>query len=425
MQLIAGSDLIVAEGRQRKDVPSTHIEQLAHSIFTHGLFHPILLEDDEKTLRAGFCRSQAMGLLHQQKKKFFFNNEEVPQGMMPYTRLGVLTSVQRFEIELEENIRRKDLSVMEKAAAVAALHQLKREAQPEWTNRDTAETIQNLEGGSMSALEAEVADSLLIEAMADDPDVKQAAATSRSRAAHVARKKIEAELSSAVAETLPENPDQILIKGDAFEVLPTLQPSFDGIIADPPYGVAADQFGDLTKEHNYEDSLEEAEKWVHLIGSEGFRLTRDEAHLYLFCDIVLFPRWASILTTYGWWVWRTPLIWHKPNSKRVPQIDFGPGRSYEAILYAIKGRRPLRNKGKSDVLSYSLESGDHRHPAGKPRDLYTDLLNRSFAPGDLVLDPSTGGGRIFPAGRALQIRVLGVEKDDEWAAFALAQARGE
>lgn len=420
MQLINLSNLIVPENRQRKDFPQTHIEQLAKSILDHGLFHPILLEDDELTLRAGDCRRQAVALLYSQDKQFSHDGRLVEKYCIPYTRLGSLTPIQRFEVELEENIRRRDLSVTERASAIARLHELKRESQEGlWTNKDTAETLQSLEGGNLKVLEAEVADSLIIEAMADDPDVQHAAKTSRSRAAHIARRKIESELSSALASTLPSNPGFTLHKRDAFELLPVLpRGTFDGIIADPPYGVDAEGFGDLTKKHNYADDLEHAQRWVNLIGREGLELTRPQAHLYMFCDIILFPRWAQVLSELGWWVWRTPLIWHKPNSKRVPQLEFGPGRSYEAILYAIKGNKPLRLQGRTDVLSYSLDHEVHRHPAGKPEELYTDILNRSFSPGDKVLDPAVGGGTIYEAAKPLQIQIEGSENDEEWFSFA-------
>lgn len=84
--------------RLRKDLGD--IEVLAESIQTHGLLHPLTVDDD-LTLIAGERRLRAMKLL---------GFEEVP-----IRRWQALGADDRRLIELEENVRRKDLTPAEQS----------------------------------------------------------------------------------------------------------------------------------------------------------------------------------------------------------------------------------------------------------------------------------------------------------------------
>jgi DNA modification methylase len=122
-----------------------------------------------------------------------------------------------------------------------------------------------------------------------------------------------------------------------------------------------------------------------LLAKEGYRVTKENAHLYAFCDIDLFLTIKSIFTNEGWRVFRTPLVWFKPTAFRAPWPEQGPQRKYEIIFYAVKGARKV-NKLFGDVLTYPTDD-NLGHQAQKPVALLTDLLSRSYRPGDKVLDP--------------------------------------
>jgi len=113
--------------------------------------------------------------------------------------------------------------------------------------------------------------------------------------------------------------------------------------------------------------------------------------------------------SFGWWVFRTPLIWYKKAGMRAPWPQHGPQRKFETILYAVKGKRPV-NLVTGDVLDYAPDS-NLGHAAQKPTALFEDLLRRSVKPGDSVLDPFCGSGPVFPAAHALKCRATGIELD--------------
>lgn len=91
------NDIVVGK-RLRKDLGN--IEDLAESIQKHGLLHPLTV-DDSLTLIAGERRLRAMQSL---------GFEEVP-----IRRWQSLGAEDRRLIELEENIRRKDLTELERS----------------------------------------------------------------------------------------------------------------------------------------------------------------------------------------------------------------------------------------------------------------------------------------------------------------------
>ncbi len=97
-------DAIKIENRRREEFGD--LAGLAQSISRHGLLHPLVVDDDgrliagERRLRA--CRS--LGFLE-----------------VDVRRWGALSDAERDEIELEENIRRKDLTQHERSKEIVRL----------------------------------------------------------------------------------------------------------------------------------------------------------------------------------------------------------------------------------------------------------------------------------------------------------------
>jgi DNA modification methylase len=205
------------------------------------------------------------------------------------------------------------------------------------------------------------------------------------------------------------NSDFQILQGDCRILMDGIPAgTFNGIVTDPPYGVDADSFGDQTFKlgHEYEDSEDNAILIASQILDRGYQLCKDQAHLYMFCDIRLWPKLKALAEATGWLPYATPLIWHKPNVGHAPQPGFFL-RRYEAILFARKGNRTLQTSC-SDVLEFSAPV-NKQHAAQKPHDLLTKLLKLSFLPGEHILDPCAGSGSIFPAAKAASLRATGIE----------------
>jgi ParB-like chromosome segregation protein Spo0J len=103
-------DQVIVGERRREDMGD--LDGLVASIRTYGLLHPIVL-DAENRLVAGERRLRACAIL---------GWEDIPA-----RRLGTLSETERREIELEENLRRKDLTAYERSKTLADRADIARE----------------------------------------------------------------------------------------------------------------------------------------------------------------------------------------------------------------------------------------------------------------------------------------------------------
>ena len=174
--------------------------------------------------------------------------------------------------------------------------------------------------------------------------------------------------------------------------------------------------------HFYGDSYEEWTQLMNAFPALAYRMAKPEAHVYAFCDIDRFAELKETFRMSGWWVHRTPIIWHKPAAPRVPWPEHGPQRKYELILYAVKGHKRT-NVIAPDVVSFNTDE-NVGHPAQKPVALLVDLLKRSVKPGDRILDPFAGSGSIFPAAHELKCIATGIEQDAAAYGIAVKRVKG-
>lgn len=395
--------ILIQPNRQRKEFDVETLHELQQSIIKLGLLHPIVLRSPEDpSLVAGERRLRACKLILKKGKSIRHAGHEFDG--IPCTFMGALSQLEYEEAELEENICRQDLTWQERAQAIDRLHNLRCAQNPHHTMAKTAAEI--VGDGAQANSTHLVRDSQIIAQNLSDPDV--AKAKSKEEAMKIIRKKKEKgvrnELAAMVDAT--DTKHQLLL-GDACQLLATLPSnSFDCILTDPPYGIDADKFGEQADTaHLYEDSRATFERACVALAHEGFRITKAEAHLYMFMDL---RYWAYAVSTFqasGWDVWPGPIIWSKGNGM-LPRPDHGPRRTYEAILYAIKGKRRVTGV-YNDVIGLPPVASK-MHGAQKPVELYTELLKRTCFAGDSVIDPFAGSGTIFPAANALKLQATGI-----------------
>lgn len=429
MQTLPISSITVPPDRQRSFFDPIKLHELKESIKNEGLFHAIILSE-ENILVAGATRLRAISELYQTPGiSLFYDGKEIPFGQVPFTYTHKTDEASLFRIELEENLRRENLSPLDEAQALARLHELLQGAAPELvpgtglkadvTIKQTAEELGRISGDPRPSDQQRIADSIIVDKFKDHPDVKRA--KSLPEAARVARKIMEREFREVLGRmqnTQPQESRHQIILGSCGDVLPTIPAgTVDVIIADPPYGIGADNFGEQSLiGHEYKDDRAALHGVFNPLVAEATRICKPDAAMFIFCSIedferlkdhprkIIGPEWYT-----QWYWWPTPLIWHKPNRGHAPQPKRGPSRRYEAILYAIRGNREVRKTG-SDVLTFAVPD-DRQHGAGKPVDLYKELLSWIVYPGDVVLDPCAGSGVVVPAANALDCRAIAIEKD--------------
>lgn len=427
---LAVASIRISTRRQRQEFEPESITKLSESIIRNTLLHPIIVRknNDEWYLVAGERRLRAIQNIWMMGSSLRCNGHTFFEGEVPCVNLGDLSPLQAMEAELEENIRRVDLSWQEKAAATAALADL-RIAQAESKNEPLptiADISEEVRGSRLGENQANTRREIILSRHLDDPDV--AKAKDLNEAFKILKRKEgtrkHAELAQQIGRTFTSSLHS-LVQGDCIkELLPsTPAERYDVILTDPPYGMGADEFGDsgglAAGAHGYKDDYE---TWVGLtrpLCSELYRVAKLEAHAYLFCDIDRFHELRLEMQLAGWRVFRTPLIWHDPNKSRAPWPEHGPQRKYEIILFAVKGKKRV-TRLYGDLITYTADT-NLGHAAQKPVALYIDLLRRSITPGDRVLDPFCGTGTIFPAAHELKCVAEGMELDA--ASYGIAASR--
>jgi site-specific DNA-methyltransferase (adenine-specific) len=422
-QSIHFTALTISENRQRREFDPEALIDLSNSISSRGLLHPIVVRETPlgPVLVAGERRLRAIETLWLMGDPVRHNGVDYPPYQVPYVTLGELSPLEAEEAELDENLRRQDLSWQERSEALARLHRL-RAAQAEIIGQthQISDTLKEIETTDYSRDRQ----AILVAAHLDNPDVAKAKTV--QDAFKVLKRQEERTKNIALAETIGINYNSAVHQLHHVNCLKWLENcpdnKFDVILTDPPYGMNAQGFGDgagrlVNSEHQYDDSPEAWRALMSAFIPQSFRVAKPQAHAYIFCDLDRFHELKLIMEASDWYVFRTPLIVHKLGSGRVPLPEHGPRRQYELILYAIKGNRPVTGI-YSDVIPCRLEE-NLTHGANKPVELYVDLLRRSTRPGDIVLDAFAGSGTIFPAAHECKLYATGLELNPEYYGIAV------
>lgn len=424
------ADDISVGDRQRKEFKDKDLQDLADSILRVGLIHaPVICQG---TVVAGERRLRALALTEGSSYLYGDTTYEYPE--IPVHTIERDDPKILFEIELEENLRRVNLTPMEEANAIAKLHAVRTEQEPRRSKKETAEEVASLQGREATSYdETVVANSILVDAFKDDPEVQRAAKTSLRKAAKVAKKKLEREFRATLAG-MEERKGEGNSPTDSgyFTVLPGnaidhfeqfASGSFEVLLFDPPYGVGADKFGDQAFDlgHEYEDDKESAHEFTEHVIRAAPNFLATNSHVLMFCSYDFFEAWKKVYEEYGYNVWPRPLIWSKGQQSHAPVPDYGPKYSYECILFASRGKR-LIAKLVNDVF-HVPGVRDKVHAAEKPADLMAQLLDMVAHPGDRVLDPCCGSGPIFAGAKGKELYVTGIEKDPNHYLVAKERAK--
>jgi DNA modification methylase/ParB-like chromosome segregation protein Spo0J len=430
-------DISILEDRQRREFLPESLVELASSITQNGLIHPVVVrkQDGVTLLVAGERRIRAMEYIWNFGEVVRCGDHSFPERIVPCLYLGEIDPIDAFEIELEENIRRTDLTWQERAQATKRLFDLRseratRNGSPAPTIQEFAKQVDGQKDIDISAQNVR-RDVILAENLSN-PIVAKAKTPGDAIKAlrRQENERVNIELAQRVGQTFTRD-SHTLLNGNSLSLLPGLpELSFDVILSDPPYGISAHDFNDSggvvgggsDGSHFYDDSYE---TWKTLM--EGLflsleKIAKVQAHLYLFCDIDRFHELRGLALLSSWKPFRTPLIWHNPTANRAPWPDQGPQRKWQAILYAIKGEKPTQAL-YPDLITFPSDS-NLGHPAQKPVALYLDLLRRSVRPGDTVLDPFCGTGPIFPAAHQMKCRATGIEQNANAYGIALKRLEG-
>lgn len=390
--------------RIRREVTEASIAEKMESISRIGLIHALVIKRDGRLI-AGETRFTAL--------------ERLGWTSVPIQWADTVSEETLLEIELEENIKRTDLPWQDQCDALRRYHQMKLDANPTWTQKDTAEAI-GIDHSTVSK-QLSVADAIA------SGDERVIAIKEYSTAVGVVKRQKERKAADELSmislgdddalsvSTLPESP---IITTSFLEWVTTYSgPSFNLIHCDFPYGINADKFnqGGAEAYGGYEDSPETYWALVKGLLQNKERLLGTSGHILFWYSMRYHNETLEALRSAGLWVDPYPLVWHKSDNKgTLPDPERGPRRVYEVAFLASHGDRKIISPVSNTYSGPTVRTGEHM--SEKSEDMLAHFFRMFVDENTRLLDPTCGSGSALRAARRLGAgSVLGLELNPEFA----------
>lgn len=403
-ELSVSSIIVDRPQRQRRTVGS--VQDLADSIKRIGVLNPITITR-ENCLIAGERRLEACRLLGGDFK-------------IPVRYLDELDPLELQLIELDENLRRSELSWADQVRAVASMHQILKQKNPDgWTQEDTAKYL----GHSF----AYISKSLAVASHLSDDKVKKAENLSKA-ISHIEResKRAVANELNTLFEVLDEPKEEgqpksqaKILNEDFSQWVKTPQRKFNLIHCDFPYGIDfqnSEQGFSAGKFETYEDSEDTYWKLVSLLCEYTDQLAYPSAHLVFWFSMKFYQKTIDYIQENSNWelVTEHPLIWLKSDNKGiVSDVTRRPRNVYETALLFSRGDRKIISPVAN---GYAAPTSKTFHASEKPEPMLKHFFRLFVDEHTEILDPTCGSGSAIRAAFELGAkRSLGLELNPEFA----------
>ena len=188
--------------------------------------------------------------------------------------------------------------------------------------------------------------------------------------------------------------------------------SVDLVVTDPPYGMSFQSNHRKVKHKSIQNdnNLDWLGDWV----KELKRVSKDEAHLYIFCSWHNIDKFKAEVGSC--FKVKNILIWEK-NNTGMGDLDGDYAPKYEMILFCSNGEKKLNGGRDSNILK-ARRTLNENHPTEKPLNLISYLIEKSSDKGDLVLDTFGGSCVTAIASRQLERNCYCFEIDREYCESA-------
>ncbi len=421
---------INSSNRERQDYGD--LEELADSIKAKGVIQPIVV-DSQYNLIAGGRRLEASKLAKQLT---------IPAMVNPG-----LGEIDKKELELIENLDRKDFTWQEHTRLVKKIHLLYKSKDKSWSGRDTAKRL----GKSKSV----IADQLkLASRMEEIPELSECKNSNDAWKTvnkleeiillqELERRRIEktngSDNQDALAlalkardmmedhkeehgEILPP-PIEVPISGyqivDCFDRLAGMDDESLGIGSiiecDPPYGI---DLGDIKKGGETDDYNEINQKsypaFLEKLCQEFYRTMGDQSTLIFWFAFQYHHEVCEALRDAGFIFSPIPAIWYKLNSTgQSMQPKHLLASNYEPFILARKGTSvPLGKAGSNNVFMHGVVTPKNKiHPTERPVGLIKEIIQQTtiYTPSTRCFVPFLGSGNTLTACEQLGINAFGCD----------------
>lgn len=397
---VAIQDILIRDDRQRKEVDLAAIDSLAVSMSSKGMIHPITVQkmDNGKwTLWTGYRR-----FLAAQKLKWVTLRAKPLEG---------LNQLELRELELDENLKRENLTWQEEVKAMAEMADLRKHLYGD-NLREVAEHTNTSRGTVWG-------DTQLAKAIELVPDLAKCETKSQALRKLALLQRRVTLMQKVETEHPPEDPGDVSTRVYLGDCIKTVKEWPDEIVhlvcTDPPYGIELDD--GTTKKGNlhpeiYQDDHYDIMDLISLVAREAYRLLKPDAHAYFWFDIKAYDRVFQTLSAVGFKVDPIPLVWVKNMAGQTNHPDSRWGNAYEVCFFCRKGNRALLKQGQSNLLKFDVVPPAKKiHPTEKPSALLRHLVESSTVPGEVVLDFFGGSGSTAEAAIQTGRNFMICEKD--------------
>ena len=389
------------------------VDELALSLVQKGQLQPIVVNQEMELIAGG--RRLAACLKANIDVLCIFNN--------------AVDALTMRELEIEENIQRKQFTPAEEFKAIAELHNLKQQRFGEATSgRKGGHTLQDT-ADLLGKSKAKVIEAIsLAQAVERFPELKSCKKASEIKKAvkaieAVATRASKAEDYKKELSSLAANASQPyeVFHCEASEFYTKLEPeSVDILFTDPPYGIDIDKtatsVGGITGGVNsagftFDDSTKRALSLYAELAERSIVFTKPSSHAFIFCGPEHFSAVKEMFQSVGWLCYPKPIIWIKREVGQCNVPHAWPASCYETLLYCRRVDSVLVKQGQPDWIECPpIPAGAKRHPTEKPVALLRNLLQRVALPGAVVVDPFMGSGSTIEAACIEQCFVKGCDK---------------
>lgn len=418
------SSIIVArDERQRREL--TGIDELAESINRTGLINPIVITRDG-LLIAGERRYTAVRSLGWTHISVQFAED--------------LSELELQILELEENVKRVDLTWQDQCRAIDRFHALKEQTEKEWTQSKSAQALglSDREVGRYLSVAKSLSNdrvataekfSVALNLVNRDNERKRTSALETISVTPSIEVKPSGEITS-VESPKRKAPPLLLADFHEWAAAYTATP-FNLIHCDFPYGinVADSPRQNAGIQEHYDDSRDVYFSLLNTLAMSMSNVVADSAHLIFWFSMDYYEVTKEKLSEMGWKVNPFPLIWHKSDNAGIaPDPQRTPRRTYETAFFASRGDRKLTQAGaKSNSFAHPGKKGpDGIHLSEKPVPMLQHFLSMVCDDYSTVLDPTCGSGNALKAAQALGAnKVLGIEKSEDFYTTSVARYYGD
>lgn len=384
------AQVYVPEDRQRKNLDEAQLKVLADSMRRIGLIHPIVI-NRMHVLVAGERRLKAAQMLQWTHIRATYQDE---------------LSKEELEItELEENIKRENLTWQEQVDAITRLHNRLCQTYENWTQEKT--------GLILGVDQPWISRNLRIgEEAKKNPDILKAsgAAAAANSLERRASRDAEATLMRFLdveegREATDSSKPYKVELGDFLQWSKTYNgPLFNLVHCDFPYGIKMDTSnlqGTRADLARYADGKELYFALCESLIASKDRLLAPSAHILFWFSLTYYSETVQLFASNGFAVNPFPLVWVKEDQKGIiPDPQRGPRRIYETALLMSLGDRKIV-KPVNNAFVAPTNKAEALHLSEKPEAVVSYFLSMLVDGSTRLLDPTCGAGSALSAGLSL------------------------